>query len=510
MLGKAGEDMRVVMLDREDGQAELMGNRRRIVARMEVAGDDLRRDLEQGGEEVHAVFEREHRAQIAHVADIGRGVEKLPRAERKAVLELAADGEHLSALSASCGGDEEGQRRKPAAAADEVGMARVPVHDAVVRAQADAPVVREDEIRHGRERRARFRVRMADRRARRVAARHHEVRRHRAVESVGIGKEQHLERRVGEHHADARIARRDGGRELRLLTARQQQDGLLVPCEHRLLRRVLDAAGAADGGEVARHDGERFARAVLGLAQRRDRRFVRRVAGEVEAADAFDGDAAAAREHFARSRDGCAAAYLLRVQQVDLRAAVIAADRLRVVAPRGRRVVLGGAGVAHGELPHARALAVVGHGLEDGEARPAGRAVDERVQVAPVRRIVELRAALFTRRDVRRYEDIAALPRALDDGERGERRVSGTSGERLRLHAQDDGALRRLVFDGMQELLAGDVAPLRENLDIGAFVRDAAADAELCGEAADERAEADALHDAVNLAVVKGHGSTSF
>lgn len=132
------------------------------------------------------------------------------------------------------------------------------------------------------------------------------------------------------------------------------------------------------------------------------------------------------------------------------------------------------------------------------------------MQVAAVRRIVELCAALLARRDVRRYEDIAALPRALDDGERGERRASGTGGKCLRLHAQDDGALRRLAFNGMQELLAGDVAPLRENLDIGAFVRDAAADAELCGEAADERAEADALHDAVNLTVVKGHGSTSF
>ena len=46
MLGKAGEDMRVVMLDGEDGQAELMGNCRRILARMYFSGNDIRRYLD--------------------------------------------------------------------------------------------------------------------------------------------------------------------------------------------------------------------------------------------------------------------------------------------------------------------------------------------------------------------------------------------------------------------------------------------------------------------------------
>ena len=103
-------------------------------------------------------------------------------------------------------------------------------------------------------------------------------------------------------------------------------------------------------------------------------------------------------------------------EQVDLRPAIIAADGLRIVAAALRRDVFLVAGLAHRELLHARALAVVRHGLEDGQARAAGRAVDEGVQVAAVFGVEELGAALVAGRDVRRDEDVAALLGALDDG----------------------------------------------------------------------------------------------
>ena len=62
---------------------------------------------------------------------------------------------------------------------------------------------------------------------------------------------------------------------------------------HHLSFARLEVAGAPSRLLVAHHDGKGLLRAVLELAQAVDGRFIRRVAGEVEAADALDGRDAA-------------------------------------------------------------------------------------------------------------------------------------------------------------------------------------------------------------------------
>ena len=71
---------------------------------------------------------------------------------------------------------------------------------------------------------------------------------------------------------------------------------------------------------------------------------------------------------------------------------------------------------AHREFAHTRPLAVIRHGIEDGQTRAAGRAVDEGVEVAAIRLIEELLFAGITDSDVWRHEDIALFPGALDNG----------------------------------------------------------------------------------------------
>ena len=56
---------------------------------------------------------------------------------------------------------------------------------------------------------------------------------------------------------------------------------------------ALDAAFAMHGSEIAQHDGEGLLRAVFALAQLLYGGFVFCIAGEMEAADALDGDDAA-------------------------------------------------------------------------------------------------------------------------------------------------------------------------------------------------------------------------
>ena len=60
-----------------------------------------------------------------------------------------------------------------------------------------------------------------------------------------------------------------------------------------------------------------------------------------------------------------------------MRAALEARVGLRVEATVERVAVLAGAALAHREVLHGGALAVVGQLLDDGEPRPAVRAVDE-------------------------------------------------------------------------------------------------------------------------------------
>ena len=294
VLGHAGEDVRVVVLDFEERHAGLLGERfgdgRSVVARVQVAGDGLRAVLEQGFHELDGILEREHGAQVAHVADVRRRVEEVAAREAEGVLELAADAEHLPF---EWGAEHEGQRGEAAAAAHHVGPARKPVHDGVVGAQADAAVVREDHVAERRERLLGLLVIVADRRARGIAARHDE---HGGdfgrLMVFGVVEDQHLHGRVGQHDADLWVARRDARRERAVLAAAQQQDGLLVARHHLSFAR-LEVAGAARRLLVAHHDGKGLLRAVLECAQTVDGRFICRVAGEVEAADALDGRDAA-------------------------------------------------------------------------------------------------------------------------------------------------------------------------------------------------------------------------
>jgi hypothetical protein len=60
-------------------------------------------------------------------------------------------------------------------------------------------------------------------------------------------------------------------------------------------------------------------------------------------------------------------------------------------------VVLGLARIAHSEQPHRRFGPVVGCPFDDREARSAIRAIDERVVVPAIARIVKLGQAVITR-----------------------------------------------------------------------------------------------------------------
>jgi hypothetical protein len=104
-------------------------------------------------------------------------------------------------------------------------------------------------------------------------------------------EEEMVQRGVGQHDAEAGIARRDTwsdrGGDTRIAAAGQQNDGPARIGEQGAVRIVENRDPFGRRG-IAHHDGEGLAAAALALAQEIHCCVARRVAGEVKAAEAFD------------------------------------------------------------------------------------------------------------------------------------------------------------------------------------------------------------------------------
>ena len=173
---------------------------------------------------------------------------------------------------------------------------------------------------------------------------------------------------------------------------RRHDDDRTLTTREQPRRDVVDRRETTSSREVSRHDCKRFAVAALAQTQPFYGVFAVRVADEVEAAEALE------RNDLA----GADAGADLIERGVDLRAAGRAACRLRVEAPVGGIGVFCRAGFAQGKVRQRCRGAVVWQPPRHGEARPALRASDERVEVAAVGRIEQLGEAVLANRRIGR------------------------------------------------------------------------------------------------------------
>ncbi len=307
-----------------------------------------------------------------------------------------------------------------------------------------------------------------------------------------------MERRVGQHHAELVEPGGDHGRDGGVGARREQHDRPLRRDQQR--RRVAHLDEGLGDGKVTGHHGERLVGTVLATTQRGDGHRVRGVAGQVIAADPLD------RHHptLAQGGDSGREDRLGAVgNEVAVRgdggqpgAAVVAGDRLGVVAAVGRVGVLPGAGDAHREAGHGGGRPVVGQVQGDGEPGPAVGAGDERVPVAAVGRVGQLGQAVGADGGV--GGDQGALAVGGGGGrdregvlvERGE--VSGGDGG-------DPGQRRHLPGEPALEGGDGGRRPLGLDHHAGGVVATPAGDTGLGGQPGDVRTEADALHQPAHL-----------
>ena len=292
-------------------------------------------------------------------------------------------------IERSPAGERQRQRRVPARAPDREGGA----NDGVLAAAVDRPVVCEEGVGDPAQPRPSLAVLERDRLVGDVPARQHE-------RTADVGREQVVERRVREHDAEPRRARRD----------RRGDRGVVPPRAGARSAARASAAAPTPAAETSHSSSGAAVITANGFSSRRLRArsratavLVRGVAGQVVAAQALDGE----DRSRAQQRDR------LLERHREPRPAGGTCDRLRVEAPVGRVLVLAAAVGAHREAGHRRVRPVVGNRPHDREAGPALRAVDERVAVAAVGRVEELAQAVVARGHVRRNDRRAARSRRL-------------------------------------------------------------------------------------------------
>ena len=223
-----------------------------------------------------------------------------------------------------------------------------------------------------------------------------------------------------------------------------------------------EAATAADFGQRGQHHRQRLLVPPLTLPQRVHGLWVGGVDDQLEPAQPLHRQHAALDDRLGRPPQGLGPVGQLpslKVQQLQLRAAVGAGDRLGVEPPVGRIGVLGRTGRAHVEAGHAGPRAVVGQVLDDRPARPAVGAIGEGIAEPPLARRVNLLAALGAGRQVGgNRRPGRSLVRAAANLER--RRAVRLPGLRTDVQGVDLRLGRRRAAQQVQELIQCGGLPL--------------------------------------------------
>ncbi len=172
---------------------------------------------------------------------------------------------------------------------------------------------------------------------------------------------------------------------------------------------------------------------------------------------------------------------------------------LGVEAPVERIGVLGSAALAHGEGRHGGGGAVVGQVVDDGEARPAVRAVDEGIAVAAVVGVEELVHAVGAGGQLGRHQ--SRLGHGLVVGEANLKTVEGLQGHFLDVDLLHLRSRRRVVGQLHDELVHQLALTLGVDVHPIGRVQHPAVDEVLLRRPIDKGTEAHPLHNALHMNV---------
>lgn len=509
VLGQHRSDVGVMVLHGDGGHGPFRRQFRPVARaeefRMQVVGDEPRLDVQHLPQMGHRLDHRLTGGGVVEIAHMLGNEGFVTAGQAHGVLEVAAQRQHRRTAA----GELDGTRYVTPSTTNELlrwVIGGFGSHHRIITAHQDLAVVKEEGIGDAGEALQRHMVSDDQRLAAGVGAGHHQHQRLRLREPgepVGpagrLVEQQVLQRRMGQHHAQPGESRRHA---VQLLV-----DDALLAQQHdgALRRREQDLCAAADIAPLRRrhrvgdHHREGLLLALLAVAQPRHRLGITRVTGEMEAAQALDGDDLAAQH--ARHRSGnrvyARHRHALRIEQHQAGAAIRTGVGLGVEAAMLRRLVLAQTGRALRERRHAGGGAVVGQRARQRVARAALGAVDEGVTVAPVRGVEKLRQAVGAHRRVVAdggvHGGIGTV--ALEDG-----KAVGVGLYRAAfladlIHSRQG---RRVAAQPLAQLGDGRGAPLDLDVHAGAVVAHPAGDAQFLRQAINEGPEAHALHHAAH------------
>lgn len=470
-----------MVLDRDAGEGLGPGPLGGEVAGVQIVCDGLRLQAGEALEVEVRLGEGVQGACVRQVAGVGAEMDPGAGREREGVLELRADRDERN--RGGPGQRHRGGSEAACPAHGDHGPAHS-LHHRVVVPCADRPVVDQETVRDAIQLEPGLRVVRRDRLVGDVAAGDDEGTRQVVEQEV-------VQARGGEQQPDPGRAGVDGAGDGGGNAGMEQHHGTDGRVEEPPLR--LPRRGQLPCcPDVLGHHGERLGRAAFTAAQLGHAGMLGRVAHELVAAEALDGDDAAPADR--RDRRSQRRLCHLPVPG-ELRPAGVTGERLRVKAPVGRVTVFIGAGGTEPEVAHRGSGPVVGEVFDHRGARPAVGAVDERIAVAAVTWVEQFLEAAGAGRGVGR--DLARR-RAVQaggtgaDGESGARggRVRGGRGEQHLPHAGEHG---RIGAEPSAEPRHRVRAPGHGSLDVSTGVGHPSVQAEPGGEPVHVGSETDAL-----------------
>lgn len=307
-------------------------------------------------------------------------------------------------------------------------------------------------------------------------------------------EQQVVERRIGEHGPDIAVGRGHSTGEDGTRPFAQQHYGMLGPGQKPRLHGV-DQGKPRHGFQIPRHHGEGLFVPVLASSQFRHGGVVGGVHRQVITAEPLDRDDLAFGQKLHGPVDGVPRQTGTRgIHQPQRRAAVGAGYGLSMESAIHRIFVLGPTGIAQGKARHGSIGPVIGNSSDEGIAGPTVGAVDERIAVAPVRRVKEFPKAVRTDIAVGGHPHRTRSLAALADDKRaiplGCNFLNGDSG--------NDRQGRGITHNGGAKGSEGAGITFSFHDDTGTAVPDPSDDTVMGSQPEDEGAEPDALDDALN------------
>ena len=201
IFSHTGQDMGKMMLDGNDGQPHFLSYCCRIIPGMKITGHTGRLYPEKCFHPGNSIAQGLYGPDISHIPDIRRQIIEPVPGEAETVFQFSSQCQD-SPLFPSI---EKRQRGIAAGTAYHIGTATVPVHNRIISPQTDPPVMAENGITHALQFLPCLFLVVAYGSSRCIGTGHDQRFRH--LQSVVVGKEEQMKRRIREHNAQKGILR---------------------------------------------------------------------------------------------------------------------------------------------------------------------------------------------------------------------------------------------------------------------------------------------------------------